>query len=175
MCVGKIKMTVLKMCLLLLTCFSLNLEASPLGVLDISLLSDSNFNSHFFGAEFVVDKMQLFQKIKPYGNPNWDPANYLSDPNVAVASYEVTKDSDDNFMVAWMGENTFLGIYSLYIRIYVASEGNWSPITMVSGITENLVGGYSIAINTVEAEIIWNSYDGSYNIQEHSATFSLYP
>jgi hypothetical protein len=174
-CVGRIKMKVLKTCLLLLTCFSLNLEAAPLGLLDIKLLSDSSFNSHFFGAEFIVDKMQLFQKIKPYGKPNWDPADYLSDPDVGVASYEVTKDSDDNFMIAWMGENTSLGIYSLYIRLYVASKGKWSPIMMVSDITDNLVGGYSISINTVEAEIIWNSYDGKFNIEEHSAIFSLNP
>lgn len=174
-CVGRIKMKVLETCLLLLTCFSLNLEAAPLGVLDIKLLSDSSFNSHFFGAELIVDKMQLFQKVKPYGNPNWNPPEYLSDPVVGVASFEVTKDSADNFMIAWIGENTSLGIYSLYIRLYVASEGVWSPIVMVSGNTENLVGGYSISINTVEAEIIWNSYDGSFNIEEHSTIFSLTP
>lgn len=172
---NRIKMKVLQTCFLFLTCLSLNLEAAPLGVQDIKLLSDSSFNSHFFGAEFIVDKMQLFQKIKPFGNPNWNPVEYLSDPLVGVASYEVAKDIDDNFMIAWIGENTSLGIYSLYIRLYVASEGVWSSINMVSGNTENLVGGYSISINTVEAEIIWNSYDGSFNVEEHSAIFSLHP
>jgi len=166
-----IKVKMLTTWLFLQIFISLSVEAAH-GTQDIVLLSDTSFNSHFFGATLISEKMQLFQKIKPFGFPDWDPSEILSDPLVSVSSYEVIKDVDDNFMIAWMGENTSLEIYSLYIRYYVPSLKTWSPIIMVSS-KEHLVGSYSISINTQEAEIIWNSYDSSFNVEDHSATFSL--
>ncbi len=166
------KIKILKFWLLILIFGSFNIEAAYENQ-EIVLLSDSTFNSHFFGATWLNNNMQLFQKIKPFGASTWDPAEIISDPLVSLNSYKVKKDANDNFMIAWIGVNTNLQIYSLYIRYYVALLGTWSPITMVSGNTENLTGNYSISINTQEAEIIWSSYDNNFDIEYQSATFIL--
>lgn len=163
---------ILKYCLLAMIATSFNAEAVH-SASEIVLLSDLNFTSHFFGAILIEEKMQIFHQTKLHGEPNWNPKEFISDPLVSVNSFEVGKDSDNNLLVGWLGENSNLGIYSLYIRYYVANSNTWSAITMVSGLTENLTGNYSIVIHNVEAEIIWSSYDESYNIEQHSATFSI--
>lgn len=164
-------MRILKSVCLLLAVVCLHVEAAH-SPQDIVLLSDSGFNSHFFGAA-IDGTTQLYQSIKPYEDTVWGTPEILSDPLVSVSSFEVRKDSDDNFMVAWIGENTEFSIYSLYVRYFPTSLGVWSPIYMVSGISENLVGSYSISINTVQAEIIWTSYDEFFNIVNHSEVFNI--
>jgi len=168
----KINFKILNYCLLILFATGFNAEAVH-SANEIVLLSDLNFTSHFFGAIPIKEKMQIFHQTKLLGEPNWNPKEFISDPLVSVNSFEVGKDSDNNLLVGWLGENTNLGIYSLYIRYYVASTNKWSAINMVSDLSENLTGNYSIMINSVQAEIIWTSFDESYNIEQHSATFSL--
>lgn len=163
---------IIKYCLLLLFATGSNAEAVN-SANEIVLLCDTSFTSHFFGAILIEEKMQIFHQTKLHGEPNWNPKEFISDPVVSVNSFEVGKDSDNNLLVGWLGENTNLGIYSLYIRYYVANSNTWSAITMVSGVSENLTGNYSIVIHNVEAEIIWTSYDENFNIEQHSATFSL--
>lgn len=164
-------MRILKSLCLFLVLVSFNVEAAH-DPQDIVLLSDSGFNSHFFGAK-LDGTTQLYQSIKPFEDTVWGTPEILSDPLVSVSSFEVKKDDNDNFMVAWIGENTEFSIYSLYVRYYPTSLDVWSPIYMVSGISENLVGSYSISINTVQAEIIWTSYDEFFNIVNHSAVFNI--
>lgn len=164
-------MKMLKFLCLYVALVSVNVEAAH-DPQDIVLLSDSGFNSHFFGAQ-QDGTTQLYESIKPFESPTWGTPAVLSDPLVSVNSFEVKKDTNDNFMVAWIGENTEFSIYSLYVRYFPTSLGVWSPIYMVSGISENLVGSYSISINAVQAEIIWTSYDEFFNVVNHSETFNL--
>lgn len=168
----KINFKILNYCLLILFATGFNAEAVH-SANEIVLRSDLNFTSHFFGAIPIEEKTQIYHQTKLLGEPNWSPKEFISDPLVSVNSFEVGKESDNNLLVGWLGENTNLGIYSLFIRYYVASTNTWSAINMVSSESENLTGNYSININTVQAEIIWTSYDENYNAVQHSTSFSI--
>lgn len=163
---------ILKYCLLALFATGFNSVAAN-SANEIMLLSDSSFTSHFFGAAQIEGIIQIYHQTKLLGEPNWIPKEFISDPLVSVICYQVRKDADNNLLVGWLGENTNLGIYSLYIRYYTASTSTWSAITMVSGMSENLTGNYAIMIDTKQAEIVWTSYDEGYNIVQHSNTISL--
>jgi len=170
-----IKVKMLKSWLLLLVFISFNAEATHSNQ-EIVLLRDLALNSHFFGASLVDEETEmynLYRSIKPSRASVWNPPETLSDPSISVKSYDVKIDSDNNFFVAWIGKNTVLEIYSLYVRQYSAIKGTWSDISMVSGVTENLTGDYSISIINRETEIIWTSFDERFNIESHSATFQI--
>ena len=116
---------------------------------------------------------KILQSIKPVGGSEWGSDFTVSDSTVNVVAYHVRKDNNDNFLVGWIGENTVLSTYSLYVRYYVKNTDTWSSIITVSSPTQNLVGNFTISINTLVAEVMWTIYDENFDIQRVSATYTL--
>jgi hypothetical protein len=159
-------------CIFSFTFAQFNLDAAN-SIDDIKLFSNSTFDAVYFGSSLVSSKIQINNAIKPYGNPSWGTPIVITDPDVSVIAYDAKIDTANNMVVGWVGENTVLGIYSLYLRIYLNATATWQPIEIVSDPSQNLTTGFAISINTRDVEIFWTSYDSQFNIINHSATFSI--
>ncbi len=140
---------------------------------EIRVINDSQFNSLAFSVKIIAQTKQIYQSTKAPGESSWGPEEIISDPTVAIQSYEVKKDSADNICVTWIGENTDLGIYCLYLRFFTKVLDAWSPIYMISDTTQNLVGNFSSTINTLNVEVVWSIYTEDFSIENRSATINL--
>jgi len=140
---------------------------------EIKTISDDELNTIVFSTTLINQKMQIYQIKKLYGDAQWGSREMISDPEVGVNSYEVKKDKDYNIVVTWLGEDTVLGIYCLYIKYFVKSTENWSPIIRVSDPSQNLAGYFSSSINTQTIEVIWTAYDEDFNLENYSTTLNI--
>jgi len=140
---------------------------------NLKLLSDSNNNELMFQITSTNEVMQIYESIKPMNSSRWSSPILISGSEVAVNSFDVKKDIQDNIVVVWMGENTELSIYSLYGRVYLSLDDIWLPIIQVSGNDQNLTGNYATIINNQSVGIIWTSYDENFSIQNHNLTINI--